>query len=99
MLPKEERKAMLLRLYNDDSELIDHSKNRNRGLNQNGAKTEANNEKAAAAVPDLEEQRDDNSIADGNDVPMGDCGVDTRRENETEFIQINENQALIHENT
>lgn len=28
MLPKEERKAMLLRLYNDNSELIDHSKNR-----------------------------------------------------------------------
>lgn len=26
MLPKEERKAMLLRLYNDNSELIDHSK-------------------------------------------------------------------------
>lgn len=28
MLPKEERKAMLLRLYNDDSPLIDHSKER-----------------------------------------------------------------------
>jgi multisite-specific tRNA:(cytosine-C5)-methyltransferase len=29
MLPKEERKAMLLRLYNDDSPLIDHNKERN----------------------------------------------------------------------
>lgn len=28
MLPKEDRKAMLLRLYNDDSPLLDHSKNR-----------------------------------------------------------------------
>jgi multisite-specific tRNA:(cytosine-C5)-methyltransferase len=29
MLPKEERKAMLLRLYNDNSPLIDHNKERN----------------------------------------------------------------------
>lgn len=29
MLPKEERKAMLLRLFNDESELIDNSKDRN----------------------------------------------------------------------
>ena len=28
MLPKEDRKAMLLRLYNDDSPLQDHSKDR-----------------------------------------------------------------------
>lgn len=28
MLPKEDRKAMLLRLYNDDSPLLDHSKDR-----------------------------------------------------------------------
>lgn len=28
MLPKEDRKAMLLRLYNDDSPLVDNSKNR-----------------------------------------------------------------------
>ena len=28
MLPKEERRAMLLRLYNDDSPLLDHSKGR-----------------------------------------------------------------------
>lgn len=29
MLPKEERKAMLLRIFNDDSPLIDHNKERN----------------------------------------------------------------------
>lgn len=28
MLPKEDRKAMLLRLYNDDTPLMDHSKER-----------------------------------------------------------------------
>lgn len=28
MLPKEDRRAMLLRLYNDDSPLLDHSKER-----------------------------------------------------------------------
>lgn len=28
MLPKEDRKAMLLRLYNDDTPLMDHSKDR-----------------------------------------------------------------------
>lgn len=28
MLPKDDRKAMLLRLYNDDSPLMDHSKDR-----------------------------------------------------------------------
>ena len=28
MLPKEERKAMLLRLYNEDTPLMDHSKDR-----------------------------------------------------------------------
>lgn len=38
MLPKEERKAMLLRLYNDDSPLIDHNKERN--MKPNGAKLE-----------------------------------------------------------
>jgi len=32
MLPKEERKAMLLRLFNDDSELVDHQKDRNKAV-------------------------------------------------------------------
>lgn len=30
MLPKEERKATLLRLFNDESELVDHAKDRER---------------------------------------------------------------------
>ncbi|KAL1641296.1 tRNA (cytosine-5-)-methyltransferase ncl1 [Diplodia intermedia] len=37
MLPKEERRAMLLRLYNDNSELIDHSK---KTFNKSEAKDE-----------------------------------------------------------
>lgn len=41
MLPKEERKAMLLRLYNDNSELIDHSKNRADEAKAREAKAEA----------------------------------------------------------
>lgn len=41
MLPKEDRKAMLLRVYNDDSPLIDHSQQtRKNVLGQNGAKEE-----------------------------------------------------------
>lgn len=41
MLPKEERKAMLLRIYNDNSELIDHSKNRDREAKAREAEAEA----------------------------------------------------------
>ena len=41
MLPKEDRKAMLLRLYNDDSPLMDHSKDRfNRQSNGNHASSD-----------------------------------------------------------
>jgi multisite-specific tRNA:(cytosine-C5)-methyltransferase len=47
MLPKEERKAMLLRLYNDNSELIDHSKNRNLETKSNGEAGEKNEEVTA----------------------------------------------------
>jgi len=37
MLPKEDRKAMLLRLYNDDSPLMDHSKDRFRKTENDNA--------------------------------------------------------------
>lgn len=66
MLPKEERKAMLLRLYNDDSPLMDHSKDRfNKQANgedtsndvdlKNEFISEADDEVAAAGVPGTEE--------------------------------------------
>ncbi|KAK8173102.1 S-adenosyl-L-methionine-dependent methyltransferase [Phyllosticta citrichinensis] len=42
MLPKEERKAMLLRLYNDSSELVDNSlRNKQQQQQQNGTSTPA----------------------------------------------------------
>ena len=37
MLPKEDRRAMLLRLYNDDSPLTDHSKDRFNNKSDNSA--------------------------------------------------------------
>ena len=44
MLPKEERKAMLLRLYNDDTPLIDHSQQRRNQLAIDGTTGDATNE-------------------------------------------------------
>ncbi|KAF2091760.1 S-adenosyl-L-methionine-dependent methyltransferase [Saccharata proteae CBS 121410] len=51
MLPKEERKAMLLRLYNDQSELIDHSQKNRLHQEQNlAAEREAELDAAEASV-------------------------------------------------
>jgi multisite-specific tRNA:(cytosine-C5)-methyltransferase len=49
MLPKEERKAMLLRLFNDESELVDHAKDRERAA----AESRAVKEEAEAADVDV----------------------------------------------
>lgn len=50
MLPKEERKAMLLRLYNEDTPLQDHSKDRfNTGDQQQKVKKEPDDDVEAAA--------------------------------------------------
>lgn len=50
MLPKEDRKAMLLRLYNEDTPLQDHSKDRfNTGNAKQTIKKEPNDDAAAAA--------------------------------------------------
>ena len=50
MLPKEERKAMLLRLYNEDTPLQDHSKDRFRtGDQQQKTKKDPDNDVASAA--------------------------------------------------
>lgn len=42
MLPKEERRAMLLRLYNDESPLIDHSQEQKK---QNAAASQSESDK------------------------------------------------------
>lgn len=51
MLPKEDRKAMLLRLYNDESPLLDHSKERFKtmALEPSDDMSDADNEAAAVA--------------------------------------------------
>ncbi|KAK8207541.1 S-adenosyl-L-methionine-dependent methyltransferase [Phyllosticta capitalensis] len=51
MLPKEERKAMLLRLYNDSSELVDNSpRNKQQQEQQQNGTTSAQESSAAAAT-------------------------------------------------
>ncbi|KAK8243368.1 S-adenosyl-L-methionine-dependent methyltransferase [Phyllosticta capitalensis] len=53
MLPKEERKAMLLRLYNDSSELVDNSpRNKQQQEQQQNGTTSAQESSAAAATID-----------------------------------------------
>ena len=49
MLPKEDRRAMLLRLYNDDTPLTDHSKDR---FNNKSHNTTASDPLAPAPVSD-----------------------------------------------
>ena len=49
MLPKEDRRAMLLRLYNDDTPLMDHSKDR---FNNKSDNTTASDSLAPAPVSD-----------------------------------------------
>ena len=54
MLPKEERKAMLLRIYNDDTPLIDHSQQKR--LNKEAqAATRADSDMPDAAASDDDE--------------------------------------------
>ena len=61
MLPKEERKAMLLRLYNDDSPLIDHSQERAAERRRAAGEAEANGTADAGdgAVVEAEIQSED----------------------------------------
>lgn len=59
MLPKEERKAMLLRLYNDDSPLIDHSQERAAERRRAGREADANKDAdAGEAVVKAETKSD-----------------------------------------
>jgi len=72
MLPKEERKAMLLRLYNDDSPLIDNSKDRfNKKQNSDAPDVAATDE---GMVVD-EEQNEDSAAPDRLENNEGDAGV------------------------
>ena len=78
MLPKEDRSAMLLRLYNDNSPLMDHSKDR--FLKQNGAKDEAvggegealKDEDQATKDEDEAMQDDDDDVKPEDEPPKAD---------------------------
>jgi len=59
MLPKEERKAMLLRLYNDDTPLIDHSQER-RNAKEIAATDQLSGDKVATA--DSTEDTEDGGV-------------------------------------
>lgn len=64
MLPKEERRAMLLRLYNDTSPLIDNSNPINRAQNNKPVETANSDQETAdspAAVDEEEDMQDDES--------------------------------------
>ena len=69
MLPKEDRKAMLLRLYNDDSPLLDGSKDRFRNK-QNGDGPEA-----AGMDDDLAVDEEDGVDSAGPARPENEEGV------------------------
>lgn len=75
MLPKEERKAMLLRLYNDETPLIDHSKEKR--------EREAKAEKAAEEdddAMDTKEDQVDGAADDADDVPFTVGGAEEQEE-------------------
>lgn len=75
MLPKEERRAMLLRLFNDDSPLVDHSEERRMAIKD--AKAAAASSTAQADEETVEDDDQDGGVklnADG-DVDMEDSNA------------------------
>lgn len=75
MLPKEDRKAMLLRVYNDDSPLVDHSQQKR--IAQALAASEDATETETPAADDEVKEEDDIKAEDA-DVPMGENGTATQ---------------------
>jgi multisite-specific tRNA:(cytosine-C5)-methyltransferase len=76
MLPKEDRKAMLLRLYNDDSPLLDNSKDRFHNKQNGDASDVATDENMVVD----EEQQEDSEAPDR----LGKEDEDVTAENELE---------------
>jgi hypothetical protein len=76
MLPKEDRKAMLLRLYNEEVELMDSSKDR--------FKQKA---KDADSPGEVKDEEDDADIKDEGDVEMKDEDVEIKDEDDAEDNQ------------
>lgn len=78
MLPKEERKAMLLRLFNDDSELIDHSqiiKGPQPAAATNGAPARRNSSSSEAPEPVAADGAEGMKIITGDEVDEEEGGV------------------------
>ena len=78
MLPKEDRKAMLLRLYNEDTPLQDHSKDR---FHSGGAKqkvrAEPNEDDEDAESKAKSEVKDELNIkAEGEEDDLSPAGLD-----------------------
>ncbi|KAK8188434.1 NOL1/NOP2/sun family protein [Phyllosticta capitalensis] len=90
MLPKEERKAMLLRLYNDSSELVDNSprNKQQQEQQQNGTTTAqesteaATADVAAAAQPETTEDNEDGGVplSAAMDIDVAPVAVDNQLE-------------------
>lgn len=99
MLPKEERKAMLLRLYNEDTPLQDHSKDRfHTGDQTQKVKKEPDGDAADAAALELEDKdevdiKDEDGDEEGDEKGDEDGGVlldtikDEIKDEESEDVQ------------
>ena len=88
MLPKEERKAMLLRLYNDDSPLMDHSKDRFLGKT-NGSDEPEERTKTDDALDyemKVENEEEGESDSEAGGVRL-DAGTDIEMDVKTEALQ------------
>ena len=83
MLPKEDRKAMLLRMYNDNSPLMDHSKERFRKISTTNGD---------APIPDDElittASQADKEVDDEADIIDGGIGDDDEMDVEQEGVSI-----------
>ena len=87
MLPKEERKAMLLRLYNEDSPLMDHSKDRflgrTNGSDEPEEKTKTDDALEYEMKVENEEEGESDSEAGGVRL---DAGTDIQMDVKTEAL-------------
>lgn len=85
MLPKEERKAMLLRLFNDDSPLIDHSKERFNKDRQNGETVKKENDAENEMDIDGSQSPEIPPISSDGGAPVTDALLTALGEPETEL--------------
>jgi len=72
MLPKEERRALLLRLFNDETPLVNETQKK-KASQQNG---DAQTEKAAVKGPAVRLKREWNSSSPEPDIRPGPAGAD-----------------------